>query len=73
MIYSNLLMKDCPYCAGSGQVFDTDARLLVHRNSDGTIKHVYTDGSRDHVIRYLSSGMYCSVPECEINLSAEKK
>jgi hypothetical protein len=53
-------------------------RLPQLRNKDGTLKHIFKDGSRQHVISYV--GVYdstkpfgirgerkCSEKECEIN------
>ena len=32
-----------------------------------TIKHIFKEGSRDHVVSYDSLGQHCSVENCEIN------
>lgn len=37
------------------------------KNPDGSLRHVYCEGSRQHVIVYSTQGMHCSEPECEIN------
>ncbi len=37
------------------------------RNSDGTLKHVISEGSYFHVLRYDSKGVHCSEKDCERN------
>lgn len=64
--------KTCPKCSGKGEIFDPESPLPTEYNSDGTLKHIYADGSRYHVIRYLSTGMSCSEVNCEINGRGEK-
>lgn len=35
---------------------------------DGTVHHLVCDRSRRHVVYYDSSGMHCSVKNCELNI-----
>lgn len=37
------------------------------RNEDGSLKHVYCEGARGHVLYWDSYGEHCSEPDCEIN------
>lgn len=36
-------------------------------NADGSVKHVYCEGARFHVLSWSSRGRHCSEPECEVN------
>lgn len=41
--------------------------LPIIKNNNGTVKHIYCEGSRHHVVSYSTNGMECSEPKCEIN------
>ncbi|PAD70645.1 hypothetical protein CHH83_02245 [Bacillus sp. 7586-K] len=45
------------------------AALLGHelKTLDGFDKHIYSDGSRDHVLSYSSNGIHCSQKNCVVN------
>ena len=41
--------------------------LTERKNKKGSLKHIYCEGSRRHVLWWDSKGVHCSEPECEIN------
>lgn len=59
--------RTCPHCSGKGHVFDPSAPLPRVINPNGSIRHIFADGSRYHVIAYFANGMRCSEPDCEVN------
>ena len=38
-----------------------------------TVRHVYREGSRDHVVYWDSNGAHCSRKDCEINSRAQER
>jgi hypothetical protein len=48
-------------------IFNEWEALPVFQKKDGTVEHIYANGSRFHVICYSSRGMGCSEKDCELN------
>jgi len=36
-------------------------------NEDGSLKHIYKDDARYHVLYWDDDGSHCTEPNCEIN------
>lgn len=51
----------------STSVFSRDAALPKIRLTNGSLKHIVREGSREHVLWYDSRGQHCTEPDCEIN------